>query len=113
MGRGAPAVLVVPAAPLPGTMPARWSAAEPSATDGIWIVPPRTTLASGESPLAAARVRVVRLLAAAIDQSVSPGPTVWATLAVAAGAAQQVATSEHSRTRRMRRMFDLPCQTNR
>jgi hypothetical protein len=44
-----------------------------SASEGIWIVVPVTTCAVSGSPLAAARERVVKLLAAAIDQSVSPG----------------------------------------
>jgi hypothetical protein len=49
------------------------SAAAASASEGIWIVVPATTCAVSGSPLAAASERVVKLLAAAIDQSVSPG----------------------------------------
>ena len=76
----------------------RASAAAASASDGIWIVLPTTTWASSGRPLAAARVRVVKLLAAAIDHSVSPGWTVWGTAAVAgvAVAAAEAAGGHHS-----------------
>ena len=49
------------------------SAAAPSLTVGTWMVEPITTCASDEIPLTAATVRVVRLLAAAMDHRVSPG----------------------------------------
>src|SRR4051794_23852527 len=68
-----------------GTMPAFCSAAAPSETEGIWIVAPRTTGEVSLRPLAAATDRVVKLFAAAIDHSVSPGWTTWGTLALAAG----------------------------
>ena len=55
-------------------------------------VEPRTTCASSESPLKAATVRVVRLFAAAMDHSVSPGCTVCGT-AADAGAADATKTS--------------------
>src|SRR5256885_10060471 len=51
------------------------------------MVRPATTFESTDSPLYAATVRVVRLLAAAIDQSVSPGLTVWGSAAPAGVAA--------------------------
>src|SRR6478672_5184678 len=50
------------------------------------IVEPSTTCEFSDRPLKAATVRVVRLFAAAIVHSVSPGCTVWGT-AAAAGAA--------------------------
>ena len=46
---------------------------------GILMLVPATTCASSERPFAAASARVVKLLAAAIDQRVSPGSTVWTT----------------------------------
>ena len=64
-------------------MPAFVSATAPSSTVGTWIVCPSTTCASSESPLKTATVRVVRLFAAEIDQSVSPGATTWGALAFA------------------------------
>src|SRR4051794_15874561 len=78
MGLGAEAD-AAGAARAAGVMPARWSAVRPSATDGIWIVEPSTTGEVSLRPLAAATVRVVKLLAAAIDHSVSPGPTTCGT----------------------------------
>ena len=59
--------------------PARRRAAAPSLSLGTRIVDPSFTAASGGSPFAAARVRVVRLLAAAMDHSVSPASTVCGT----------------------------------
>src|SRR4051794_14757805 len=56
-----------------------WSAVAAWDSLGIWIVWPVTTCAVSASPLAAASDRVVKLLAAAIDQRVSPGCTVCAT----------------------------------
>jgi hypothetical protein len=61
---------------------------------GTWIVEPSTTWLSSERPLKAATVRVVRLLAAAIDQRVSPGCTTWGTAAPAAAGA--IATARHA-----------------
>src|SRR5436305_12281816 len=60
-------------------------AAAPSVTLGISIVWPATTCASTGKPLNAATVRVVRLLAAEIDQRVSPALTVCGTAAPALG----------------------------
>src|SRR3954466_11705510 len=67
-----------------GVIPARCNAAAPSATDGIWIVEPRTTGDVSLRPLAAATERVVKLFAAAIDHRLSPGWTTCGTLAPAA-----------------------------
>src|SRR5688500_6188501 len=50
------------------------------------IVEPRTTWWSSDTQLKAATVLVVRLFAAAIDHSVSPGCTVWGTAAEAGAA---------------------------
>src|SRR4051794_18744244 len=80
MGSGA---LGAEAAAGAGAIPARCSAAVPSAIDGIWIVEPSTTGEVSLSPFAAASERVVKLLAAAIDQRVSPGWTTCGTLAEA------------------------------
>ena len=71
------------------------SAVAASASLGMLMVEPSTTFASGESPFAAARALVVRLLAAAMDQRVSPGWTVCATEALA-GAAAAIAASAPS-----------------
>src|SRR5947209_3254646 len=57
------------------------SAAAASDTVGTRMTLPTRSWAYGERPLAAAKDRVVNPLAAAIDQSVSPGSTVWPTLA--------------------------------
>ena len=73
------------------------------------MVLPRTTCASGDSPFAAASARVVKPLAAAIDQRVSRGMTVCGTLA-AAGAGRSAAAGTLSRARHKRRKFDLPCR---
>src|SRR3954447_18436056 len=58
-------------------------------------VEPRTTCEFSDNPLYAATVRVVRLLAAAIDQSVSPGCTTCGTAALE-GAARKRANSTAS-----------------
>ena len=50
------------------------------------IVEPSTTWGSSDRPLKAATVRVVRLFAAAIDHSVSPGCTTCGTAADAGAA---------------------------
>src|SRR3954470_22211881 len=59
------------------------------------IVLPSTTCELSDRPLKAATVRVVRLLAAAIDHSVSPGCTVCGT-AAPEGAAKSRANSTAS-----------------
>src|SRR3954467_2290290 len=64
------------------------------------IVEPSTTCELSESPLKAATVRVVRLLAAAIDHSVSPGCTVCGTAALAGTAAKRAKTTANSGIRR-------------
>ena len=88
-------------AAVPPVIPARPRAAAPSLSLGTSIVEPMTTLEAGESPFAAASVRVVRLLAAAIDHSVSPGSTVCGTEASAQAAeasSRVVAASAARRT---------------
>src|SRR5215204_373918 len=74
-----------------GALP--WSAAAAWYSLGICTVCPATTCAVSGTPFAAASDRVVKLLAAAIDQSVSPGWTVWATDASAAAGANRVASA--------------------
>src|SRR4051794_8732297 len=64
------------------------------------IVEPSTTCEFSESPLKAATVRVVRLLAAAIDHSVSPGCTVCGTEALAGTAAKRAKMTANSGVRR-------------
>src|SRR4051794_28902292 len=64
------------------------------------IVEPSTTCEFSESPLKAATVRVVRLLAAAIDHSVSPGCTVCGTAALAGAATTRANTTANSGVRR-------------
>src|SRR5215211_2281519 len=81
--------------------PDRADAASPSL--GIQIVCPRTTLAVSGRPLAAASERVVKLFAAAIDQSVSPGPTVCATRAQAGAASISVSVAARAAIRKERR----------
>src|SRR3954471_2079081 len=88
-----------------GTMPAFCSAAAPSATDGIWIVAPRTTGEVSLSPFAAASDRVVKLFAAAIDHRVSPGWTTWGTLADAG----KIASRKKEIVSRGRRRMGAPC----
>src|SRR3954466_4757857 len=100
MGLGAAALTDAAGA---GVIPARWSAAAPSAIDGIWIVEPRTTGDVSLRPLAAASERVVKLLAAAIDQRVSPGWTTCGTLALAA-AGKIASTKKEIVSRGRRRM---------
>src|SRR3954452_4345213 len=56
-----------------GTIPADWSAVEASEMLGMLIVLPSTTFEFSDRPFAAASARVEKLLAAAIDQSDSPG----------------------------------------
>src|SRR5919108_2444445 len=98
MGAGAAAVVgaagVAGAAVAAGAVPC--NVAAPSATVGTWIVEPRTTWASSGRPLYAATVRVVRLFAAAIDHSVSPGWTVCATEAAAGAAGIRLAAKNKS-----------------
>lgn len=75
----------------PGAEPPSASALAASASEGILIVWPATTRVSSGTPLAAASAPVVKLLASASDQSVSPGCTVCTTCADA-GAATAIAT---------------------
>src|SRR4051795_790058 len=63
-------------------------------------VEPRTTWLFSDSPLNAATVRVVRLFAAAIVHSVSPGCTVCATAAPAGAAAAAANTAASTGTAR-------------
>src|SRR4051795_3384216 len=87
-------------------MPAFWRAEEPSTVLGTMIVLPRTTCAFSDRPLKAATVRVVRLLAAAIDHRVSPGATTCGTAAPAlAGAA--ATRAKKTAERRVRRKASL------
>src|SRR5215211_8891623 len=65
--------------------PAASSAAAPSASVGISIVSPATSMEFWPRPLNTAIVRVVKLRWDAIDQSVSPGWTVCDTAALAGG----------------------------
>src|SRR3954451_2349436 len=64
------------------------------------IVEPSTTCELSERPLKAATVRVVRLLAAAIDHSVSPGCTTCGTAALAGAARTRANTTANSGVRR-------------
>src|SRR3954454_15819608 len=64
------------------------------------IVEPSTSCELSESPLKAATVRVVRLLAAAIDQSVSPGCTTCGTAALAGAARRRANSTANSGVRR-------------
>ena len=61
------------------------------------IVEPRTTWWSSDTPLKAATVLVVRLLAAAIDHSVSPGCTVCGTAADAGAAGISSAKAKNNK----------------
>src|SRR3954469_18108927 len=70
-----------------GVMPALWRAVEASEMLGTWIVLPSTTFEFSDRPFAAASARVEKLLAAAIDQSDSPGCTTCGTLAATGPAA--------------------------
>src|SRR4249919_3593041 len=73
-------------APGLGIIPAACMAAVASATVGILIVVPSSTALFYDSPFAAASARVEKLLAAAIDHSVSPGRTMCGTDACAGAA---------------------------
>src|SRR4051812_20610453 len=107
MGFGAAlAAAVAGAAAGAGVIPARWSAAAPSETDGSWIVAPRATRDGSLRPLAAASERVVKLLAAAIDHMLSPGWTTWGTLALAA--AGKIASTKKEIVSRGRRRMRSP-----
>src|SRR3954452_8065128 len=63
-------------------------------------VEPSTTWEFSDNPLNAATVRVVRLLAAAIDHSVSPGCTVCGTAAPAGAASKRAKRSTNRGKRR-------------
>src|SRR3954470_13412725 len=80
-----------------------WSAVAAWDSLGIWIVWPVTTCDVSDSPLAAASARVVKLLAAAIDQRVSPGCTVCATNALDVAGANSVASAAMATPRMERR----------
>src|SRR3954451_21684954 len=80
-------------------MPAALSAEAASVTLGMLIVVPSTTFEFSDSPFAAARARVVKLFAAAIDQSDSPGWTTCGTAAVAGETATRAVTSARPNTR--------------
>ena len=67
------------------------------------IVEPSTTCAFSDRPLKAATVRVVRLFAAAIDHSVSPGCTVCGTAADAGAAG--ISKAMKNSNRRLGRTF--------
>ena len=54
---------------------------------------PITTFAVSDRPFEAASARVVRLLAAAIDQRVSPDSTVWGTAAPAGAESARAAAA--------------------
>src|SRR3954447_20225287 len=64
------------------------------------MVLPSTTCEVSERPLNAATVRVVRLLAAAIDHSVSPGCTTCGTAAPAGAASKRAKRSTNRGERR-------------
>src|SRR3954469_24076756 len=64
------------------------------------MVLPSTTCEFSERPLNAATVRVVRLLAAAIDHSVSPGCTTCGTAALAGAASNRAKRSTNKGERR-------------
>jgi hypothetical protein len=68
------------------------------------MVDPSTTLDVSGTPLKAATVRVVRLFAAAIDHSVSPGCTVCDTAAFAGAAAARRRSGVSARRGRAKRM---------
>src|SRR3954452_8133321 len=63
-------------------------------------VEPRTTCEFSDNPLYAATVRVVRLLAAAIDHSVSPGCTTCGTAALEGAARNRANRTANSGVRR-------------
>src|SRR5437764_14086351 len=101
MGFGAAADGAAPATGAP------CSAAEASATVGIFSVVPATTAESSVSPLAAASARVVKLLAAAIPHSVSPDWTTCGT-EPAAGVTARTKNVSEIRTVRMARNRPRP-----
>src|SRR4051812_15960999 len=68
---------------------------------GMLTVLPSTTFEFSDSPLAAASARVVKLLAAAIDQSDSPGWTTCGTPAEAGAAATRAVTMARPKARCM------------
>src|SRR3954452_14689696 len=74
-------------------------AAEASDTDGTVIVLPSTTFESSERPFATAKACVVKLFAAAIDQSDSPGWTTCDTPAAAGEAATRPVVNASTRAR--------------
>src|SRR3954452_4532406 len=76
-------------------------------------VEPSTTCEFSESPLKAATVRVVRLLAAAIEHSVSPGCTVCGTAALAGTAAMRPKMTANSGVRRKALASCVVCDTPR
>src|SRR3954452_19858452 len=86
MGSGAPDAAVAT-----GTPP---SAADAWVTLGTLNVVPAITAEASDRPLAAAKARVVKLLAAAIDHRVSPGWTTWGADAAAGVAATAMNMSE-------------------
>lgn len=88
--------VALPAALAPGVAA---SAAAASATVGTFSAEPSTTRASGESPLYAAKARLVRLFAEAIDHRVSPGWTTWATDAWALPAGSSAAAAMNAMRR--------------
>src|SRR4051794_17778157 len=98
MGSGAPDE----AAAATGVAP---RAADASATLGTFSVVPAITAESSDRPLAAAKARVVKLLAAANDHRVSPGWTTWGTDAAAGLAATAMNMSE---IRTVRMAFTVP-----
>src|SRR3954447_8406872 len=69
---------------------------------------PSTTCELSERPLKAATVRVVRLFAAAIDHSVSPGLTTWGTAAPAVEGARIVIANSTAQVK-VRRKAVPPC----
>src|SRR3954454_10908226 len=91
MGAGAAADGAVATGAAAGAPP---SAADASATLGTLNVVPAITAEPSDRPLAAAKARVVKLLAAAIDHRLSPGWTTWGTDAAAGLAATAMNMSE-------------------
>src|SRR4051812_1984856 len=63
-------------------------------------VEPRTTCEFSDNPLNAATVRVVRLLAAAMDHSVSPGCTTCGTAALEGAARRRANSTAYNGVRR-------------
>src|SRR3954466_2502241 len=102
MGSGAPEAPTTGAPPAAGAPP---SADAASATLGTFSVVPAITAESSERPLAAAKARVVKLLAAAIDHRVSPGWTTWGT---AAGEGLAATAMNMSEIRTVRMALTVP-----